>query len=186
MAGRIRLGRKGSRIAVVVSTTAFLAGLAVVPGQTFGGSCNGHLSSVGHDSSHEKGPVTIDASDSLVGVTIIGSKGNDTIIGSNFDDYICGGGGDDIILSNDATNGDVAWGEKGDDSIAGGNGDDLISGGPGDDFIFGDTGEDKLFGDKGDDHLNGHDSGGSDNLKGGAGHNFCEVDAADDPEDCSF
>jgi hemolysin type calcium-binding protein len=187
MAARIRLGRKGRRIAVVATTTAFMAGLALAPpAQTFGGSCNGHLSSVGFDASHERGPVTIDASAQPAGVVIIGSRGSDTIIGSDFDDFICGGGGNDVIHTGNATNGDAAWGEWGRDTITGGDGDDLIDGGPNDDFIVGNAGEDKLFGGRGDDHINSNDGAIADNVKGGSGYNFCEVDSADDPEDCHF
>src|SRR4051812_47500009 len=91
MAARIRLGKKGRRVALLAATTAYVAGMALAPpAQTFGGSCNGHLSSVGYDASHERGPVTIDASKELAGVVIIGSRGDDTIIGSDFDDFICG------------------------------------------------------------------------------------------------
>jgi len=190
MAARIRLGRKGRRVALLAATTAYVAGLALAPpAQTFGGSCNGHLSTVGFDASHERGPVTIDASTwpGPGGVVIIGSRGNDTIIGSPFDDFICGGGGNDVIQTGDATNGDAAWGEWGRDTITGGTGNDLIDGGPGDDFIVGNDGEDRLFGGRGDDQINSNDPGVfADSVKGGPGYNFCQVDSADDPEDCHY
>lgn len=187
MAARITMTRKGRRVAWVGACSLFLAGLALAPpAQTLGGSCNGHLSTVGRDASHEKGPVTIDATADPAGTVIIGSRGDDTLIGSNFDDYICGGGGNDIIVTNDATNGDAVWGEKGRDTISGGNGDDLIDGGRGDDTIYGGDGEDRLFGGHGDDKINSNDAGTADDVKGGDGHNFCEVDAADSPEECTF
>ena len=52
MAGRFRLGRRGGRVAVILATTAYVTGLAIAaapPGHTFGGSCNGHLSTPGLD-----------------------------------------------------------------------------------------------------------------------------------------
>ena len=66
MAGRIRLGRRGGRVLVVLATAAYVTGLGIAaapPGQTFGGSCNGHLSQPGFDASHERGPVIIIGTD---------------------------------------------------------------------------------------------------------------------------
>ena len=62
MAGRMRLGRRGGRVVVVLATAAYVTGFGIAmapPGNTFGGSCNGRLSSPGLDASHEKGPMII-------------------------------------------------------------------------------------------------------------------------------
>ncbi|HTC81641.1 MAG TPA: hypothetical protein VK848_08915, partial [Acidimicrobiia bacterium] len=82
MAGRFRLGRRGGRVAVILATTAYVTGLAIAaapPGHTFGGSCNGHLSTPGLDASHERGPVIINGT--AASEVIIGSRGGDTIDG---------------------------------------------------------------------------------------------------------
>ncbi|HVW33268.1 MAG TPA: hypothetical protein VHL53_12065, partial [Acidimicrobiia bacterium] len=78
MAGRIRLGRRGGQVAVVLATAAYVVGIGFAmapPGETYGGSCNGHLSTPGLDASHERGPLIID-----------GTPGDDVIIGSRGDD----------------------------------------------------------------------------------------------------
>ena len=121
MAGRIRLGRRGGRVVVVLATAAYVTGLGIMaapPGQTFGGSCNGHLSQPGFDASHERGPVIIVGTDAPE--TIIGSRGDDTIQGNGGDDIICGGGGadninggDDVIDSTEATPGSKVDGGSG-------------------------------------------------------------------------
>src|SRR5215211_7135394 len=87
MAVRNSGGSKASRIVVVLATMTYLAGLALAPpAQTFGGSCNGYLSEVRYDGSHEKGPLIID-----------GTDGDDVIRGHGGNDRICGGGGADTI-----------------------------------------------------------------------------------------
>ena len=189
MAGRIRVGRRGGRVAVVVAMAAYVAGLVITgapPGQSFGGSCNGRLSDVGLDASHEKGPVFIVGSDDPDdGDVIIGSKGDDTIDGRGGDDTICAGRGADDVQGGEGD--DAIFGEKGDDTLRGGDGDDLILGGNGNDNILGGMGEDKMFGNDGHDILHGvEDPAEADELKGGDGKNLCFVDALDDPDDCKF
>src|SRR2546422_9250780 len=79
MAGRFRLGRRGGRVAVILATTAYVTGLAIAaapPGHTFGGSCNGHLSTPGLDASHERGPVIINGT--AASEVVIGHRGGDT------------------------------------------------------------------------------------------------------------
>src|SRR4051812_8638675 len=101
MAGRIRLGRRGGRVMGIPATAVYVTGMGIAmapPGQTFGGSCNGHLSEPGMDASHERGPVII-----------MGTTGDDVIIGSRGDDAIDGNGGEDIIC-----------GGRGADNIKGG------------------------------------------------------------------
>src|SRR3954462_10218957 len=113
MAGRIRLGRRGGRVAGVLATLTYVAGIAIAaapPGQTFGGSCNGHLSSPGLDASHERGPVIIIGTSDPE--TIIGSRGDDTIQVKGGQDIICGGGGADNITG--GPDADRIFGEGGD------------------------------------------------------------------------
>ena len=188
MAGRsIRLGRRGGRAVVVLATTAYVVGLMITgapPGNTFGGSCNGHLSDVKLDASHEKGPVIIYGDDAKDDV-IIGSRGDDTIDGRGGNDTICAGSGADDVKGGDGD--DVIFGERGDDTLRGDDGEDSVLGGYGNDNITGDEGEDQLFGNDGHDILNGVDDPAMpDKLNGGEGRNLCFIDALDEPEDCRF
>ncbi|MEW6476864.1 MAG: hypothetical protein AB1679_31795 [Actinomycetota bacterium] len=188
MAGRsIRLGRRGGRVVVGLAMTAYVAGLMIAgapPGNSFGGSCNGRLSTVGLDASHEKGPVIIvggDASDDV----IIGSRGDDTIDGRGGNDTICAGSGADDVRGGDGD--DAVFGERGDDTLRGDDGDDIVIGGKGNDNISGEDGEDQLFGSDGHDILNGvDDPTNPDKLDGGEGKNLCFIDALDEPEECKF
>jgi Ca2+-binding RTX toxin-like protein len=180
----IRLGRRGGRVVVVLATAAYVSGLGLAmapPGHTFGGSCNGRLSTVGLDASHERGPVIIEGTDDAD--VIIGSRGDDIIHGNDGDDTICGGHGADDIAAGDGD--DAVFGEGGDDTVRGGAGHDLVSGGDGNDDISGNDDEDQLYGNRGDDILNGVD-GSDDKLKGGDGRNLCFVDAGDEVDDCRF
>ena len=193
MTGRIRVGRRGGRVAVVMAMAAYVAGLMIAaapPGQSFGGSCNGRLSTVGLDASHEKGPVFIVGSDK--NDVIIGSKGDDTIDGGLGDDTICAGSGADDVFGGPVDAGvkpdnDTIFGERGDDTLRGGDGDDLVIGGKGNDNMVGGFGEDKLLGGAGHDILHGvEDPAEPDDLKGGDGKNLCFADAMDDPDDCKY
>lgn len=185
MAGRMRLGRRGGRVVVVLATAAFVTGSGIAmapPGNTFGGSCNGRLSSPGLDASHEKGPVIIigTAGDDV----IIGSKGDDGIDGNGGQDLICGGHGADDITGGDEE--DRIFGESGDDTIRGGGGDDFISGGHGNDNVNGGLGENILYGDSGDDILDGSQSDPGTRLEGGSGRNLCFVAPGAIVDDCHF
>ena len=186
MTGRsIRLGRRGGRVVVGLAMTAYVVGLMIAgapPGNSFGGSCNGRLSTVGLDASHEKGPVLNQGSNGSD--VIIGSRGDDTIDGLEGDDTICAGhGADDVSGGLDE---DAVFGESGDDTLRGNDGDDLVLGGKGNDNISGEEGEDQLLGNDGHDILNGVDGGDPDKLDGGEGKNLCFIDAPDEPEDCRF
>jgi Ca2+-binding RTX toxin-like protein len=188
MAGRsIRFGRRGGRVVVGLAMTAYVAGLMIAgapPGNSFGGSCNGRLSSVGLDASHEKGPVIIYGGDATDDV-IIGSRGDDTIDGRGGNDTICAGSGADDVKGGDGE--DTVFGERGDDTLRGDDGDDLVLGGHGNDNMVGDAGEDQLLGGHGHDILNGvDDPSDPDKLNGGDGKNLCFIDALDEPEDCKF
>jgi Ca2+-binding RTX toxin-like protein len=188
MAGRIRVGHRGGRVVVVLATAAYVSGLGLAmapPAHTFGGSCNGRLSSVGLDASHEHGPVIIEGTNGAD--VIIGSRGDDIIHGNEGDDTICGGRGADDIAG--GAGNDAVFGESGDDTIRGGTGNDLILGGDGNDDISGNADEDQLYGNRGDDIVNGVDGtdpGSNDKLKGGDGRNLCFVDAGDEVDDCRF
>jgi Ca2+-binding RTX toxin-like protein len=179
MTGRsIRLGRRGGRVVVGLATTAYVVGIMIAgapPGNSFGGSCNGRLSTVGLDASHEKGPVIIMGGDATDDV-IIGSRGDDTIDGRGGNDTICAGSGDDAI-----------FGERGDDTLRGDDGDDIVLGGHGNDNMSAEDGEDQLYGNDGHDILNGvDDPTNPDKLEGGDGKNLCFIDALDEPDDCKF
>ena len=185
MAGRIRLGRRGGRVVVVLATAAYVTGLGIMaapPGQTFGGSCNGHLSQPGFDASHERGPVIIVGTDAPE--TIIGSRGDDTIQGNGGDDIICGGGGADNINGGDDN--DRVFGEGGDDTLSGGRGDDFVSGGWGNDDIDGGEDVNYLYGDAGDDVLDGTEAAPGSRMDGGPGHNLCFVGPAGDVRNCRY
>lgn len=119
-----------------------------------------------------------------IGMTIVGTAGDnvlqgmendDTIMGLAGDDWISGGHGDDIIEGN-----------AGFDYLMGDGGDDTIWGGANNDFVFGNGGNDMLNGDSGlmtakgsdlsSDYLNGgngndtlYQGDGNDTLSGGAG-----------------
>lgn len=176
----MRGGRAG-RVVVVLASTVYVAGLATAPpGQTFGGSCNGRLSTVGLDASHECGVIIhgTDGDD-----VIIGSRGDDIIHGNGGDDLICGGAGADDISGSDGH--DSIFGERGDDTLRGDDGDDFISGGAGNDDISGGFGENLLYGDGGDDILDGSQGIGG-KLNGGRGRNLCFVGAAQEVDDCRF
>jgi Ca2+-binding RTX toxin-like protein len=187
MAGRISSGRRGGRVVVVLATAAYVTGLFLLgapPGNTIGGSCNGKLSTIGMDASHEHGPVVIEGSDDPD--VIIGSRGDDIIHGNGGADRICGGHGADDVDGGD--DGDAIFGESGDDTLRGDAGSDLMSGGRGNDDMSGGEEEDQLYGGKGDDILNGIESinPANDTLKGDDGRNLCFVDAGDEVDDCRF
>lgn len=182
MAHRLTRGRRAGRIVAVLAATAYVAGVAAAPrAQTFGGSCNGRLSTVGLDASHEHGPVIIEGTDG--DDVIIGSRGDDTIYGNGGDDLICGGAGADDISGGDGH--DSIFAERGDDTLRGDGGDDFVSGGHGNDNISGGFGENLLYGDKGDDILDGTQGVGG-KLNGGKGRNLCFVGAAQEVDDCRF
>ncbi|HYH50647.1 MAG TPA: hypothetical protein VEG38_13960 [Acidimicrobiia bacterium] len=188
MTGRsIRLGRRGGRVVVGLTTTAYVVGIMIAgapPGNSFGGSCNGRLSTVGLDASHEKGPVIIMGGDATDDV-IIGSRGDDTIDGRGGDDTICAGSGADDVRGGDGD--DAVFGERGDDTLRGDDGDDIVLGGKGNDNMSGEDGEDQLLGDDGHDILNGVDEPTNpDSVDGGDGKNLCFIDALDEPEDCKY
>ena len=187
MAGRIRLGRRGGRVVAGLATTAYIVGIMVTgapPGNTFGGSCNGRLSTVGLDASHEKGPVIIMGGDATDDV-IIGSRGDDTIDGRGGNDHICAGSGADDVRGGDGD--DAVFGERGDDTLRGDDGDDIVLGGHGNDNMSAEDGEDQLYGNDGHDILNGvDDPTNPDKLDGGDGKNLCFIDALDEPEECKF
>lgn len=185
MAGRIRLGRRGGRVVVILATAAYVTGLGIVsapPGNTFGGSCNGRLSSPGLDASHERGPVVIQGTTG--DDVIIGSKGDDGISGNGGTDLICGGAGADDIRGGDDV--DQIFGESGDDTLHGEGEGDFISGGKGNDNLDGDAGENIMYGDSGDDILDGSDSDPGTKLEGGNGHNLCFVGPGVETDDCHF
>ena len=185
MAGRIRLGRRGGRVAVVLATLTYVGGLAIAaapPGQTFGGSCNGHLSTPGLDASHERGPVIINGTGA--DEVIIGSRGDDTIDGRGGQDIICGGAGADNIKG--GPDADRIFGEAGDDTISGGGGDDFISGGWGNDDIDGGPGQVLLYGDGGDDVIDSTEAAPGSKVDGGSGRNLCFVGAGVEVRNCHF
>ena len=173
---------KTGRVIIGLAATTYLAGLAAAPpAATFGGSCNGRLSTIGLDASHERGPVIIEgtASDDV----IIGSRGDDVIHGNGGDDLICGGDGADDISG--GTGDDTIFGERGDDTLRGDDGHDFVSGGKGNDSIAGGAGENRLYGDAGDDILNGSQGTGG-KLNGGPGRNLCFLGSEQEVEDCRF
>lgn len=184
MARGVRSGGRQSRVVTGLTITIYAAGLTMLSdghASAFGASCNGRLSTVGLDASHERGPVIIEGSDG--DDVIIGSRGDDSIRGYGGDDVICGGAGADDISGGDGH--DTVFGERGDDTLRGDAGDDFISGGPGNDNISGGFGENLLYGDGGDDILDGSQGVGG-KLNGGSGRNLCFVGAAQEVNGCRF
>jgi Ca2+-binding RTX toxin-like protein len=68
-----------------------------------------------------------------VGITIIGTEGDDTLGGTHANDTIEGGAGDDTLYGQDGD--DELRGEEGNDLLIGGTGDDRFEGGDGDDVL---------------------------------------------------
>ncbi len=96
-----------------------------------------------------------ETTDSLLGVTRIGTSNDDSLKGGAGNDFIEGFNSQDTLE-----------GFAGNDSLDGGDGDDMLFGGQDDDTLLGGGAQDQLFGDNGDDLLNG---GQGDNiLTGGA------------------
>ncbi|RSK34708.1 hypothetical protein EJA01_07045, partial [Rhodovulum iodosum] len=104
--------------------------------------------------------------------TLIGNGGDDTIEGGDGTDTINGGDGDDTILGGDtsADRRDVILGGDGNDDIDAGYGNDQVFGGGGNDTIAGGFGADDLRGQAGNDVITG--SALSDLVFGGDGDDF--------------
>ena len=108
-------------------------------------------------------PDTVDIVLDSVGVTIIGTPGDDlvnaghTVAGEPLpttrDDLIMARSGDDIAAG--LAGNDRIFGAAGDDRLKGNSGNDLISGGAGDDNLFGNAGNDRLDGRRGVNALTG-------------------------------
>jgi Ca2+-binding RTX toxin-like protein len=93
----------------------------------------------------DAGDDSVDATMSNLGVTAIGSAGNDVLTGSNFVDSLLGDAGNDVLT-----------GGLGDDILIGGSNADLLNGGAGNDILLGNGGSlDVLTGGPGDDIMNG-------------------------------
>lgn len=102
------------------------------------------------------GGKTVTINMTVVGVTGMGTPGDDVILGTSGSDVIQGRGGDDTIC-----------GLGGDDTIRGGGGEDTIYGNAGSDSIFGGAQQDTIYGQKGQDLLVGQR--GNDVIRGGLG-----------------
>ncbi len=119
-----------------------------------------------------------------LGVTVIGSSGDDTITTAEGNDYVEGGLGNDAVNLGDGD--DYAIGNDETDTLYGGNGNDTLTGGPGRNLMFGEAGDDLLgggnrpdsmYGGPGDDRMLGRQGGdaligedGNDTLDGGTGN----------------
>lgn len=95
--------------------------------------------------------------DNSVGVSILGSDGNDTLSGGWGRDTVNGAGGDDY-LSDKSNDGNVLSGGDGNDTLVGGPGADLLTGGAGNDTIL--------------------PGGGYDTANGGDGHDWIDATTA--------
>jgi Ca2+-binding RTX toxin-like protein len=131
----------------------------------------------------------IDATATLLAVTLVGGEGNDTLRGGTVDDVLQGGAGDDLLdggtgLDCVVGSGDVDWTLS--NAALSGDGDDtlvsieraLLTAGPGDNLLdatafsgqaslHGGLGNDTLRGGHGDDNLDG--GGGNDRIAGNQG-----------------
>ena len=114
----------------------------------------------------------IDASVSLVGVTIQGGDGNDTLTG--------GENTDDVLSGDSAAAGDDTLNSLGgDDRLTGGDGNDLLNGGEGSDSLSGDAGLDTIQGGAGDDTIfSGVLNDEPDAMGGGAGTDLVDYSGA--------
>ena len=128
---------------------------------------------------------------------LVGTSGDDVMTSGSGDEDLSGGAGDDRL--NGAGGSDQLDGEEGDDTLLGGEGNDglkgrdgsdVLDGGAGDDRLFGGDGDDELsggagrdvlYGDGGDDDLSagGNETGGAQELYGGAGNDTYRYSSAD-------
>jgi Ca2+-binding RTX toxin-like protein len=138
-----------------------------------------------------------------------GSPGNDLIHAQAGNDRVCGRGGNDTInggfgvdilfggLGNDSLNlwggGGVggpeqAFGGFGNDSINASSSPSTLNGGPGSDRLTGGQSADTLNGDGGPDFIFARDgaAGPVDQIDGGDGLDYCEVEANDSVTGCEF
>lgn len=99
-----------------------------------------------------------------------GFGGNDYLEGHNARDEFVGGDGDDTLV-----------GYGGHDLLWGGNGNDQLTGDAGHDQLNGQAGNDRLWGGTGNDVLVAIDSGTSDSVSGGLGHDAFWVDRNGSP-----
>ncbi|MDM7947586.1 MAG: calcium-binding protein [Oceanibaculum nanhaiense] len=123
--------------------------------------------------------------ETVAGIIVSGTAGDDTLRGGDGDDLLTGGAGNDVLYGgagNDTIFGgsgnDTLFGEDGDDRLYGGDGDDWLDGGAGNDTLTGGAGNDTLSGGDGDDLLQG--GAGNDLLIGGAGNDTLEGGAGND------
>lgn len=129
-------------------------------------------------SKHTGKELNINAADSNVAMTIIGSAGApttttgtvntltggskaDSITGGDYADVLTGGLGADTLVG--GAGNDTLTGENGNDSILGGAGNDTISAGAGDDYVDGGDGNDSIDAGTGADTVLG--GAGTDNIK---------------------
>ncbi len=120
-----------------------------------------------------------------LGLSQIGTSGNNILNGTSASDTIRGGGGDDQINGNGGY--DFLFGEGGNDQISGGSLTDYIDGGAGNDTIYGNGGEDYITGGNGNDTIYGSsqsefiDAGaGNDIIYGNGGADYIETDSGVD------
>ncbi|CAG2147354.1 hypothetical protein LMG19282_03139 [Cupriavidus campinensis] len=112
--------------------------------------------------------------DTVRGMTITPTAGNDTLVGFSIADNMHGLDGADVLYGrggDDRLDGgagsDTLYGEAGADTLLGGDANDTLYGGDGGDVLYGDNGNDALEGGAGNDQLDG--GAGDDTLTGGVG-----------------
>jgi RTX calcium-binding nonapeptide repeat (4 copies) len=115
---------------------------------------------------------------------VFAGAGNDQADGGTGTDAdrVHGGSGADDLDGGDG--GDWVWGEAGPDHVGGGAGGDVIYGGTQNDWLTGGEGADDLWGQGENDDLVG--GTGADDVNGGAGTNWCTVDAQDVQSRCVY
>ncbi|WP_342116888.1 type I secretion C-terminal target domain-containing protein [Pseudoduganella sp. OTU4001] len=110
---------------------------------------------------------------STVGITRIGTAGDDRLEGTDLDDKLSGLSGSDT-LNGSKGNDTLTGGDEPDDVVGdhmdGGSGNDKLYGGAGMDYLIGGSGDDQLQGGSGNDNLNGGE--GNDRLEGGDGNDY--------------
>ena len=109
--------------------------------------------------------VTTAAFANLDETVVNANAGNDAFFGSELVDVVEGGNGRDTL--NTGAGDDVLHGQGGYDRLIGGDGNDIMDGGGGRDWLFGGNGNDHLKGGSGRDRLLGQ--AGDDTLEGGNG-----------------
>jgi len=145
----ISISRKGDEIVVNGGEVAIVGGTPTAAG----------LGAILVEGFEGNDRISLDQwSGALPGAQLDGGEGNDLLIGGDGVDVLRGGAGNDVLL--------------------GGRGNDIMLGGQGNDMVFGEGGDDDVDGEEGSDLLIWNDGDGSDEMEGGEGFDFVQVNGS--------